>query len=482
MAFLERNANRGSISTSYDVDNSLKLEQDNTEYLHKTPGSSGNRRTFTLSAWIKRTEFARLSGGGDYIFQAGDGDYNQSDRTMLKFNHDDTIYFGGGSAYLIKTNRVFRDASAWYHIAMIVDTTDGTAGDRLKLYVNGVRETDLATNTAPDQNFQFAFMKDDKHVVGYNHTDSSNPMSGYIAEVVWLDGTAANITDLGRVDSNGVWVPKDVSGLSVGTNGCYLDFKDSSNLGNDASGGTDFTLNNIAAIDQATDTPTNNFCTMNQNARTNGNIRTQEGGTYVTTDGGSGWCSMLGSMAMSAGKWYWEALVYNNSDALTVYVGIAPHNDPYVPHHQTGYYLGNVETAGSMGWYLNDGSNKNQNGSWGNPGQGDKIMIAYDADNYKLYYGINGTWGNSADPANGTGSVTAISNYWMSALKDPLDFVLPAVTVYQGKYMKGFNFGGYCAWTIASGNADANGYGNFEYAPPSGFYALCSKNLAEFGG
>ena len=470
-----------AVEASYDIDNSLKLEQDNTEYLHKTPTSSGNRRTFTLSAWIKRTESRRNSGGGDYIFQAGDGDYNQSDRTLLKFNHDDTIYFGGGSAYLLKTNRVFRDASAWYHIALVVDTTLGSDADRLKLYVNGVKETDYNTQTAPSQNFQFAFMKDDKHVIGYNHTDASNPMSGYIAEVVWLDGTAADITSLGRFDDNGVWTTKDVSGLSVGTNGCYLDFKNSSNLGNDASGGTDFTLNNISASDQATDTPTNNFCTMNQNARTNGNIRTQEGGTYVTTDGGSGWCSMLGTMGMSAGKWYWEALVNDNGDALTVYVGIAPHNDPYVPHHQTGYYLGNVETAGSMGWYLSDGSNKNQNGSWGNPGRGDKIMFAYDADNYKMYYGINGTWGNSANPANGTGSVTAISTYWMSAIHNALDFVLPAVTVYQGKHMKGFNFGGYCAWTISSGNTDANGYGNFEYAPPSGFYALCSKNLAQYG-
>ena len=112
MAFLQRTMNRGSVSTGYDIDNSLKLEQDNTEYLHKTPGSSGNRRTFTLSGWIKRTEVNRGSGGGDYIFTAGDGDYNQSDRTILKFNHDDTIYWGGGSAYELKTNRVFRDTSA----------------------------------------------------------------------------------------------------------------------------------------------------------------------------------------------------------------------------------------------------------------------------------------------------------------------------------------------------------------------------------
>jgi len=109
-------------------------------------------------------------------------------------------------------------------------------------------------------------------------------------------------------------------------------------------------------------------------------------------------------------------------------------------------------------------------------------MFAWDADNYKLYYGINGTWGNSSNPATGSNGIGSIDTYWMSAVKDALTFVTPAVTVYQGKGMKGFNFGGQCQWTIDSGNADANGYGNFEYAPPSGFYALCSKNLAQYGG
>ena len=220
---------------------------------------------------------------------------------------------------------------------------------------------------------------------------------------------------------------------------------------------------------------------MNTAHRTNGNIRTQEGGTYVTTDGGSGWCSMVATMGVSKGKWYWEALFYDDGDAEDVHIGVAPANDPWIPSRQGGYYLGNVETNGSMGWDLDGGANYNQNGSWGNPSRGDKLMVALDMDNYKLYYGINGTWGNSANPANGTGSVTAMDTYWMSAQPTYLDFVMPAVSVYQGNFMKGFNFGGYCAWTISSGNADANGHGNFEYAPPSGFFALCSKNLAEHG-
>ena len=114
MEVLQRTANRGSISTGYDIDNSLKFEPDNSEYLHKTPTSSGNRRTFTISMWIKRTEI----GIDSYLMQSGDGDYNQSDRTLIKFDSTDNFRFGGGSAYQRTTNRVFRDTSAWYHIAV----------------------------------------------------------------------------------------------------------------------------------------------------------------------------------------------------------------------------------------------------------------------------------------------------------------------------------------------------------------------------
>ena len=475
MAFLERNANRGSISLEYDVDNSLKVEGDNNEYLSRsTSGATdGSSTQHTISVWVKRTE---LGIDSEPVSAGGIG--------RFRFESDDTFSYQFRSGREIITTRKFRDCSAWYHIVAVGDSTQATASNRMKLYVNGVQETSFGTAVYQDQN-QAApgWGKNTLYSLRVGAASSSTRnFHGYIAEMYYIDGQVLDPTYFGRFDSNGVWVPKAFSG-SHGSLDTYLDFSDSSNLGkNSVSGGTDLTATNISAIDQATDTPTNNFCTMNQNARTNGNIRTQEGGTFVTTDGGSGWCSMLGTMAMSAGKWYWEALVWDNSDALTVYVGIAPHNDPYIPHSQGGYYLGNVETAGSMGWYLSDGSNKNQNGSWGNPDRGDKLMFAYDADNYKMYYGINGTWGNSADPANGTGSVTAISSYWMSALKDPLDFVLPAVTVYQGKGMKGFNFGGVNTWTIDSGNADANGYGNFEYAPPTGFYALCSKNLAQYGG
>ena len=457
-----------SASGSYEIDNSLKLEQDNTEYLHKTPTSSGNRRTFTLSGWIKRTEVNRGSGGGDYIFHAGDGDYNQSDRTIFKFNHDDTIYWGGGSAYEIKTNRVFRDTSAWYHIAMIVDTTNSTAGDRLKLYVNGVRETDLATNTNPSQNFQYAFMKDDKQVIGYNHTDSSNPASMYIAEVVWLDGTAASITDLGEFDQDtGIWIPKDVSNLSVGTNGCYLDFEDSSNLGNDASGGTAFTLNNIAAADQATDTPTNNFAVLNIRHRVPDTTR-KEGAT-TTVKNNNGWRTMISTLGVSSGKWYFEL------SAGSEYTMIGVSGDGVYGSGITyEYYVGSL--TGSLGYYGNsatffqDGVDKSPTNVSSFVAD-DIIGLALDVDNGKAYFHKNGTYQNSANPNTSTNgyTITGDAPYFLS------------MSTYQQSDQCEVNYGGYHVYSISSGNSDANGYGNFEYAVPSGYYALCTKNLSEYG-
>jgi len=477
-------------ATSYDIDNSLKFESDNGERFQSTnlgTHSSGGNQKWTLSCWVKRTEISTSSNHpGALNFQTNTGITvswqfcaDSSNEALFQTIHDSTMYTYS------RTKAVFKDTAAWYHCMWVVDSTESAAADRSIVYVNGVRQELEAAHTSHPLNIATqnqTFPVQSTHYIG-GYDGGNNGFRGYIADYYYLDGIAASPTDFGKYDTNGVWVAKAYGG-SFGNCGYFLEFQDSSNLGKDTGPNTHGNFNHYggSAQDQATDTPTNNFCTMNINARTNGNIRTQEGGTFVTTDGGSGWCSMLATMAVGSGKWYWEAKVWDNSDALTVYVGIAATNDPYVPHSQGGYYLGNVETTGSMGWYLSDGSNKNQAGSWGNPARGDKLMFAWDADNYKLYYGINGTWGNSSNPATGSNGIGSIDSYWMSAVKDALTFVAPAVTVYQGKGMKGFNFGGYCGWTIDSGNTDANGYGNFEYAPPSGFYALCSKNLAQYGG
>ena len=501
MAFLERNANRGSISSDLELSNSLMLDNhgsnaNSNNFNHQqiytggddqwtaNAASGTNRYKATISMWIKRTHLTQSSGAGQHMrlfqFQTG------GNATALYLSNDKiNMYDDVTSAYLI-SNRLLRDTSAWYHIVLAMDSTQSTAANRVKIYVNGVQETSWSTEDYGNQN-AYLGMFSNTHVTFYLGCASSNnsgyAFDGYIAEFHFVDGEQKDGDDFGKLDDNGVWIPKPYTG-SHGILGCHYNFEDTSNNRlNDESGNGNYMDNRGGSYEGviATDTPTNNFCTMNHNSRTNGNIRTQAGGTEVTTDGGSGWCSMNATMAVAKGKWYWEVLYNNNSDADDVHIGIAASNDPWIPSRQGGYYLGNVETGGSMGWDLDGGTNYNQNGSWGNPSRGDKLMVALDWDNKKLYYGINGTWGNSANPANGTGSVTAIESYWMSGVRQATQFVMPTVSVYQGNHVRGFNFGGVNTWTIASGNADANGYGNFEYAPPTGFYSLCSKNLAEFG-
>ena len=480
METLQRTANRGSISTGFDIDNSLKFEPDNSEYLGKTPTSSGDRRTFTISMWVKRTEL----GVDSYLLEAGDGDYNQSDRTLIKFDATDNFRFGGGSAYQRITNRVFRDTSAWYHIVMAVDTTDSTAGNRLKLYVNGVQETSFSTSTDPAQDFQYAFCKDDEHTVGYNHTDNGAYYGGYMSEVILIDGQQLDPTSFGKFDEDsGIWKPIDVSGLSFGTNGFYLDFKDASNLGNDVSGGTDFTLNNITSADQAVDTPTNNFAMLSQSMQAYYQDLwsvISEGGTKFRCTEFDAWITTVGSIGVTTGKWYAEIQVVgarpNNM------FGIASMNQLDTGSSHLGQSGGNW----GIGFYQSNGNlYKVQNSGyslisgWGSSvSQNQVVGIAVDMDNHNLYIAINNTYQNSGDPTSGATGTGAISF-------DDTETVAIATSGYSlgsgNDTIVNSNFGGYKSGGMYSQATDENGYGGFRYAPPSGYYALCTKNLAEYG-
>ena len=465
MAFTDRLHNRGSVSTGYDIDYSLLVEGTDSEKLSRTPSSNGNMQTWTVSCWVKRTEI----GTNQMIFSASD--------TYLYFNTSDVIQINlrspSSSNLFLVTNRVFRDTSAWYHLVMRVDVGNSTAADKCRLYVNGVQETSLGNTGYTSASGNTAWNDSSRsHVIG-NYVSGDYYYHGYISEFHSIDGQSLGPDNFGETNTDGEWVPIEYTG-TYGSQGFYLDFADASDLGDDESGnGNDFTESNINSTNQSTDTPTNNFCTLNNNSRTNGNIRTTYGGSYVKTDGGSGWCSMNATQGVAGGKWYWESKKID----IYVMIGVAAWNDDWIPHRSGGYYLGNVATSGSIGWYFLNGNVYNGGSGWTGPSTGDIAMIALDMDNEKLYFGKNGTWQNSSNPATNTNG-QALS---VMAQIGNLDYVLPSVSVYQGNDAE-FNFGGYTKTSISSGESDANGYGTFEYEPPSGFYALCTKNLAEYGG
>ena len=285
--------------TAYSVDNSCRFNDGDTAHLKRTFGSEGDRTEWTFSCWIKRG----ILGTQQQIFGSG------NNATHLYFESNDTLKLGletSSGDKVIQTNRVFRDCSAWYHIVANYDSNEATTGNRMRIYVNGVEETSFSTETQPSSGESTATISDNvEHNIGYRTVTSAGlPFDGYMAEVVFVDGTAYAASDFGEFDEDSptVWKPKDVSELTFGTNGAYLDFEDSGNLGDDHSTNTnDWAENNIAATDQATDTPTNNFCTLNP--LDHNNVTFTEGNLKGSC-GSSGTCRS--TMAVNKGKWYWE--------------------------------------------------------------------------------------------------------------------------------------------------------------------------------
>lgn len=467
-----------SASGSYDIDNSLKFESDNTENLTRTPSSASNQKTWTWSGWVKYTEPnlspQTLWAGGT---GSGDGSFNfRIDAGQITINTASTA--------LRESTARFRDSSAWYHFVMVMDTTQGTANDRIKVYVNGSQITDFSTTNNPSQNADMGVNSAQLHALGRRSNAADRYFSGYMAEVNFIDGTALTPTSFGEYDDDsGIWKPKEYTG-SYGTNGFYLDFEDSSSLGADDSGnGNNFTLNNIAAADQATDTPTNNFCTplLIQPFNSTDSISHTEGGTKLTTASGTGWRTNMATMSLSSGKWYFEAKHPGTIDGDGIMTSIVPTarfgNSAYAS------FYGGQASGDGIGWYWDSTRFRYDDGSAISPptntvNSGDILGIALDMDNNYVYSRINGgAWHNNGsadgDPTSGSSGTGGF------AIADEPHMI--CTSMYTPNKNIFVNYGGYNAFPVSSAESDANGYGTFEYAPPSGYYAICTKNLAEYG-
>ncbi|BAQ91854.1 hypothetical protein [uncultured Mediterranean phage uvMED] len=447
----------GAVAGAFSIDNSLRLNDDDTPKLAITPNAS-NRKTWTFSAWVKRSS---LSSNQRILSITGTNDF------LLRFRGDDKLSFIDGSitSELITATKVFRDTSAWYHIVIVLDTTQGTASNRAKLYVNGYQETDLVNNSGgsasyPSQNADGLINSNVLHTVGCRDISGTvdQNVDGYMAEVHLIDGTAKAPTDFGEFDEDsGIWKPIRYSG-SYGTNGFKLNFSDSGSLGADSSGnGNNFTATNLASTDQTTDTPQNNFATMNP-LGTNNIATHSEGNTKLTTGDGA---SISGAtIPMTQGKWYAE-FICTAKTSVNMNVGIV-RADTFDGDNQmdegnnVGYMFQNT------GDIFHGGANESYGASWA---VDDVIGIAFNADNLNVEFFKNGV---------GQGNYTRIASENSGG-----DWIM-CVGEGQGSGTTATfecNFGNPPS-SVSSGNADGNGYGNFEYAPPSGYLALCSQNLA----
>ena len=441
----------------YEVANSCRFNDGDSPKLNINFGSDGTLNKWTFSMWFKRSTLGtaqRLfcvidSGMDDYI------KFGTDDQLEWVFDNED-----GSNKGVLKTNRKFRDVSAWYHLVCRLDTTDSTAGDRMRMYINGTEETSFATDTNPTLNETGDIGRDNNHYIGTS--GSSQYFDGYIAEVCMINNQSLAPTSFGEFDEDSprIWKPIDVSGLTAGTNGFYLDFEDSSNLGNDANGGTDWTETNLAATDQATDTCTNNFATMNPLFARSDNVTFTEGNLKgaLASEGNQ---IIASTIAVSAGKWYFEFQANAQEASAYMEVGIFPTYHTTV----TPNYIGG----------LADGYSLQKNGYFYN----NNSAVATDGPTY----GTSDIMGVALDLDSGTKTIKYYKN---GSLEDTYN-----ITVTEDVYIGWRAFGsgealsmnfGSPKDSISSGNADGNGYGNFEYAVPSGYFSLCTKNLAEYGG
>jgi hypothetical protein len=450
----------------FNVANSVRMNRGSSDYFRRTNNTAGTSdKIGTYSGWVKRST-TTLDG----MFFEGK-DLAASNYTQIYFQGSGalTIYSSGGMDLV--TTSLYRDPSAWYHVCVAFDTTQGTAANRVKLYVNGTQVTSFATETYPSQNSTIYFgVNGDQQAIGIRE-DGALLWNGYMAEICYVDGQALAQTDFGEFDEDsGIWKPKNVSGLTFGNNGCYLDFQDASNLGNVVAGNsTDFTENGLTAIDQSTDTCTNNFATMNPLDNYYASSTFAEGNLKITTNA-SNQTFNTGTIGLSTGKWYWEAkLVQAGGEEA---IGITD-----IVSTGTGIYGG--KTANNYSFKGNNGDirNNDSNSSYGSAyAQGSIISVFMDLDNNKLYFAIDGTLQNS-----GTGhSITAPASTTNGVYFPMVGDVDTDSVIWE------CNFGS-PSFAISSGNTDGE-YGNFEFSTTitgdgasKTFKAINTKNLAEYG-
>ena len=443
-----------SASGGYEVANSLRFDDGSSDYLVRTPSSSGNRQTFTISFWYKRT----TPGTSGSFIRADNGSGIDGG---IRISTDSIQFFDYNSSYKtnLVTTQLLRDVSAWYHIVCVADTTNSTSGDRALIYLNGTRITDFSSETYPTQDLNFSSINDSSFAQNIGRSQNfATYLDGYLAEFCFIDGQALTPTSFGEFDSDtNIWKPINVSGLTFGTNGFYLDFENSSSLGADVSGnGNNFTVNNLTSIDQSTDTCTNNFATLNpidkptNSSGSSGTLPTLSNGNLSVVNTNSAFREARSTYYLTTGKWYWETKMTRLSNTL-----------------QVGVVLNNYSAgSGERRMYQNNGNKYiSSSSSYGATfTTNDIIGIALNLDDGEITFYKNGTTQGVA----ATDLVSGIDDTGWT----------PAVNCYDADC--DFNFGS-PPYSISSGNSDANGYGNFEYSVPSGYYSLCTKNLAEYG-
>jgi len=441
-------------------------------YLTRTPSSTGNRRILTISCWFKRSNINTTQT----LFANGGNSYNR-DYISLESNQLVVARYDGGYQYQIKLTRLFRDTSAWYHLVVAFNTTESSSDNRIKIYINGVRETSFATNTRPTLNRDTWYNYSGKlQNIGVDYDNAGNDFNGLMSHVHWCDGAALAPTVFGETDSTtGEWKIKTSPSFTPGTNGFTI-LKDGNTITDQSANSNNFSLGG-GTLTNTKDCPSNVFATLNPLMPLGSNIAYSNGNLTITP-GTSDYKTTASTIAVSSGKFYTEfKAVSGHNGSTDVSIGIVG-ADTFLA--STGSKAMSAYTNAFS--YGSGGLVKQYNGSTirtdATYTNGDIIGIAVDMDNLKLYWSKNGTFQNSGNPASGstgTGavSITAGQPYYICATT----ISSGGVKVFSANFGNGFF--GTTAVTTNSGNgyAGADGKSKFNYAVPSGYSALSTKGL-----
>jgi len=442
-----------------------------------TSGTGTSNQKFTMSLWIKKSStdsavrrLIELYNASTYYVSFR---FRDDSSSRLDFYSE-----SNGAGVNLRTNRSFRDLSAWYHIVLSVDTTLATADDRMKMYVNGVQETSFALRTNPslNENLNFNNSGNGQYIARAVGTETDRMFDGSMTHIHFIDGTAYDASTFGETDSTtGIWKPKTAPSVTYGTNGFFLKGENSGALGTDSSGNANnFTVNGTPT--QTISSPSNVFATMNPLVKS-GSPTYANGNTTVATIGDND--SVVSTFGVSNMKYYYEAKLLQTYDGSGggIDIGGLREEQFNASGFNSGTWSGFNNAYTKFYGNGNDGKLKQGPGNVVTTGltravAGDIVMIAIDPANNRVYAGINGTWLNSSDPVAGTGYIggtqaTGTGN-WFAFISSDID---------KGNCNVNFGNGFFGTTAVASAQNPDDGIGIFEYDVPAGYRALCTKSI-----
>jgi hypothetical protein len=437
-----------------------------TTYLSRTP-SAGNRKKWTFSAWFKKSTSSASDMG---IFTAGTSGNDEG--TIKLYNYIDWIEYDSGTASVIgrlTTTQVLRDTSAWYHLVCVWDSANATAGDRMKMYLNGEEVTSFSTDTNPTLNYDSQINNGVLHNIGRQSWNSSGYFDGSMTHVHFCDGQAYQASDFGEYDANGVWKINTSPSVTYGTNGFFI-LKDGNSVTDQSGNGNNWTVSG-GTLTKTEDCPSNVFATLNP-LTGNTFLTYQNGNTTCYSDGAGENRTAISTVGALSGKYYAEVKIVSIQDASQVGVVSA---EGYAANG--GNYADNILAIEDGLQYSNIGEVKNYNNNLLASGMGtfttnDIIGIAMDLDNNKIYFHKNGTYINSGVPTSGATGTGAFS-----LVADKTYLFASAANYANGKFSWNFGNGYFGTTAVASAGTNASGNGIFEYDCPNGYTALSTKGL-----